>query len=68
VLTDFAMPGMTGAEMAVQLRLTAPEIPVVFMTGYARPEPLLAERWVIRKPFTADFLVDTLMEAIPHKT
>jgi signal transduction histidine kinase/CheY-like chemotaxis protein len=64
VLTDFAMPGMTGAELAQQVRHSKPDIPVVFMTGYARPEPLLSERWVLRKPFTAQFLTDMLAQAL----
>jgi signal transduction histidine kinase len=62
VLTDFAMPGMTGAELAVRLREENPQLPVVFMTGYARPEPLLSERWVLRKPFTSRFLAEMLNE------
>jgi len=65
MLTDYAMPGMTGAELAAAVRQTMPDMPVVFMTGYARPEPLVTERWVIRKPFTSQFLADTLVDAMP---
>jgi signal transduction histidine kinase/CheY-like chemotaxis protein len=65
MLTDYAMPGMTGVELAAAVRQTMPDITVVFMTGYARPEPLVTERWVIRKPFTSQFLADTLLDAIP---
>ena len=64
VLTDFAMPGMTGAELAERVRQSKPDIPVVFMTGYARPEPLLRERWVLRKPFTARFLTEMLTQVL----
>ena len=35
VITDHAMPGMTGTELAARIRRLWPEIPVVIATGYA---------------------------------
>ena len=35
VLTDHAMPGMTGTELAKLIRHKWPELPVVIATGYA---------------------------------
>jgi PAS domain S-box-containing protein len=35
VVTDYAMPGMTGLELADRLRRERPELPVVLATGYA---------------------------------
>jgi CheY-like chemotaxis protein len=35
VITDHAMPGMTGLELAVRLREICPELPVVLASGYA---------------------------------
>ena len=35
VITDHAMPGMTGAELARQIRQHWPELPVILATGYA---------------------------------
>jgi CheY-like chemotaxis protein len=35
VITDHAMPGMTGTELARQIRQTWPGLPVVLATGYA---------------------------------
>ena len=35
VLTDHAMPGMTGTELAKQIRRKWPQLPVVIATGYA---------------------------------
>ncbi|PWS38192.1 hypothetical protein DFH01_02515 [Falsiroseomonas bella] len=35
VLTDHAMPGMTGAALAARLRLDHPGLPVILATGYA---------------------------------
>jgi CheY-like chemotaxis protein len=38
VITDHAMPGMTGAVLAAQLRLRAPDLPIILATGYAEME------------------------------
>src|SRR5438445_1528997 len=35
VITDHAMPGMTGTELAARIRCSWPELPVVIATGYA---------------------------------
>ncbi|HEX4182835.1 MAG TPA: response regulator [Caulobacteraceae bacterium] len=35
LITDHAMPGMTGAELANQVRERYPELPIVLATGYA---------------------------------
>jgi CheY-like chemotaxis protein len=35
VITDHAMPGMTGTELALRIRETRPELPVVLSSGYA---------------------------------
>jgi PAS domain S-box-containing protein len=52
ILTDFAMPGMTGAELALKAAESFPKIPIVYMTGYADINALgLADASVIQKPF-----------------
>jgi signal transduction histidine kinase len=35
VITDHAMPGMTGIELAKQIRQTRPQLPIILATGYA---------------------------------
>jgi len=35
VITDHAMPGMTGADLAVKLRARLPALPILLATGYA---------------------------------
>jgi signal transduction histidine kinase len=35
VITDHAMPGMTGTELAARIRQSWPELPIVIATGYA---------------------------------
>jgi len=37
VITDYAMPGMTGMVLAEQIRKLKPEMPIVLATGYAEP-------------------------------
>src|SRR5260370_712466 len=56
MIADIAMPGMSGFELAHAARLGRPNLPVLFVTGYAGlaappDEPLSAE--VLRKPFRA---------------
>jgi signal transduction histidine kinase len=35
IVTDYAMPGMTGAELAKDIRQTRPDLPIILATGYA---------------------------------
>jgi CheY-like chemotaxis protein len=35
VITDYAMPGMTGADLALVLRQGHPKLPILLATGYA---------------------------------
>ncbi|WP_281394494.1 ATP-binding protein [Muricoccus pecuniae] len=54
LLTDYAMPCMTGAELAAAARRLRPGLPVLFATGYAAGNALEAERaagCVVEKPF-----------------
>jgi PAS domain S-box-containing protein len=57
MITDYSMPGMTGAELAKAAREIAPELPIVIASGYAELPPGL-ELDVARlgKPYTQDQL------------
>jgi signal transduction histidine kinase len=35
IVTDYAMPGMTGAELAKHIRQVRPSLPIILATGYA---------------------------------
>ncbi len=50
---DFAMPGMNGAEVAREAAKLAPQMPVLFVTGYADISALTqwSEDLIIQKPF-----------------
>jgi CheY-like chemotaxis protein len=52
-LIDFAMPGMSGLDLAREARMRRPALPIVFITGYADSTVLAGVRHehILRKPF-----------------
>jgi CheY-like chemotaxis protein len=62
VLTDVVMPGVDGTALARTARAVRPDLPIVFMTGYA-PDGLEDGALVLAKPFTAAELAAKLREA-----
>ena len=74
-LLDFAMPGMNGAQLACAMRRQQPELPVVFVTGYAESEQIESALGtgvsVLRKPFGIEelaALVTATLEASAERT
>ena len=74
MLVDFAMPGMSGADVARRVGAIRPLLPLVFITGFAEHSALagIGENRLIRKPFSRDELGDkvaaALAEAAPRTT
>jgi signal transduction histidine kinase/CheY-like chemotaxis protein len=69
VITDMAMPGMGGRELAQRLRSRSPDIPIVFMSGYTDDEELRSSlvdsrALFIEKPFTPELLLSKVREAL----
>jgi two-component system NtrC family response regulator len=69
VITDYAMPGMKGNELAAQIKALNPNQPIVMITAYAEmlaanKTPLDAVDCVISKPF----LLEDLRAAIAKAT
>ncbi|MBS0363974.1 MAG: response regulator [Proteobacteria bacterium] len=66
MLLDFAMPGMTGAEVARAAASKRPGLPVLFVTGYADLAAIthVDEHHVIRKPFEERELANRVADAL----
>ena len=65
VITDHAMPQMTGHELAEQIRLTHPELPVVLATGYAELPPGVGETLArLAKPYSQAELARLLRDVL----
>ncbi|SDI64593.1 hybrid sensor histidine kinase/response regulator [Pseudomonas abietaniphila] len=61
VLTDFAMPNMTGAELADIVRRDHPELPVMFITGFADIDILeVDQQLIVQKPYKEEELARKL--------
>jgi PAS domain S-box-containing protein len=67
LVVDFAMPGMTGAQVAAQARLAFPDLAVLLVTGYADAraiEDLVSSEAVLRKPFRVSDLAIAVRHAL----
>jgi DNA-binding NtrC family response regulator len=69
VLMDINLPDGWGASLAQRLQDARPGMAVVFTTGFADADPILASalndaEFVIRKPFSTEQLVEMLERAI----
>ena len=51
LVTDHSMPEMTGEELVLRVRLLAPELPCLLMTGHGEAIELTQAIKVLRKPF-----------------
>ena len=63
LLVDYTLPGMTGLDLARQLRSQRPAVPVVFLTG-GDGDWVSDERWVLTKPFLTRNLVEIVNAAL----
>ena len=68
MVTDFAMPGMDGAQLAAAARTVVPTLPILFVTGYAKGDGLAV--WesngarTLEKPFTGAALGRAIQETM----
>jgi CheY-like chemotaxis protein len=71
LLLDFAMPGINGAEVARKAQVKRPEIPVVFVTGFADSDSIERsvgpDALVLRKPFRDFELHSIIAKALQPK-
>lgn len=65
VVTDQAMPRMTGVQLAEAILAGQPDLPIILATGYAElPIGLASKLPRLSKPFTQEQLANALNEAI----
>jgi CheY-like chemotaxis protein len=71
MIVDFAMPGMTGAEVAQNVRAGHADLPILFASGYVETaafEDLLdANMAVLRKPFRISELHDAIERLLQRR-
>jgi PAS domain S-box-containing protein len=72
VLTDMVMPEMNGRAMAEQLRVTRPDAPLVYMSGYTDDDELLRGALdpganYIQKPFAPAELLRVVRETLDSR-
>jgi CheY-like chemotaxis protein len=65
LITDHAMPNMTGAELAALVRRESAALPIVLATGYAElPCDFVPNVTRLAKPFTQDELALAITQAL----
>ena len=69
LITDVVMPGLSGPEVAEQLRRSHPEMRTLFLSGYAShtalPKRVTEERAAfLQKPFTVETLMSKVRERL----
>jgi signal transduction histidine kinase/ActR/RegA family two-component response regulator len=64
LVTDHAMPGVTGIELAERVRLMYPNLPVLIVTGHAEGVVFPPSLPVLHKPFRQDDLAARIAELV----
>ena len=68
VITDHAMPGMTGIDLAIRLRVHDPKLPILLATGYAELQgDLPIELPRLAKPYTQEELSSEIAMLLPQR-
>jgi CheY-like chemotaxis protein len=65
VITDQAMPHMTGSDLAAAIRAERPDLPIILATGYAELPPGTDKGLPkLSKPFRQQQLADAIVEVL----
>ena len=68
VITDVSMPGMSGPDLAAELRRIREQVPIIMTSGYIRPEDVeVAERLNINQLVYKANTVEALGEALAQE-
>jgi PAS domain S-box-containing protein len=71
LLTDMVMPGRTGPQVAADARVRFPDLPVLFMSGYAGEAGKRADfaaEDLVRKPFTDHELLERIEDKLSGRS
>src|SRR6185437_2451033 len=71
VIVDFIMPGMSGADVAKQIRVRHPDQPILFVSGYSETDAVKSttpDALLLTKPFRADALHKAVRGAITPRS
>lgn len=68
LITDHAMPKMTGAQLALEVRRTQPDLPILIVSGYAEiPAGTAATKIpLLAKPFSQADLIEAIAAVTRH--
>jgi signal transduction histidine kinase len=67
MIVDFLMPGMNGAQLAAEVGIRRPDLPIIIATGYAdmqEIERVVGKNAVLRKPFQMRDLLESVRAAL----
>ena len=64
VFTDFAMPEMKGDQLALAIKASSPQKPIILLTGFPKTTPSGVD-FVLEKPFSPDDLRAALTAVCP---
>jgi CheY-like chemotaxis protein len=69
LIVDMMMPNMHGAVFAVRARALLPEVPALFVTGYADSHSMgeTPNDHILRKPFRRDALAEKLRDSLGNR-
>lgn len=71
LIVDYAMPGMTGVDVVMEARASAPALPIIMATGYADMEAVdrvMPPESLLRKPFRLAELATAVRRALVAST
>jgi PAS domain S-box-containing protein len=67
LMVDYAMPGMSGVELARALRATCPDLPIIIVTGYVETTDVdgrIEYAAVLKKPYRMNELAAAVEDAL----
>jgi len=70
IITDYAMPGMKGDELAAAIKAKSPQQPIVMITAYAEMlqssgKKLTGVDFLVSKPFLLEHLREAISSVLP---